>query len=51
MSLHLRTQKLHDVAERKLVNVDNFLFDIGQVDRGRIPAVAAATFAPRITDT
>jgi hypothetical protein len=50
MPLHARTQKLHDVAERKLVKVDNFLLNLGHVDRGGMPAGAAATFTPSVAD-
>src|ERR1700680_1903255 len=50
MSLHLGTQKLHDIAECKLVNVDNFLPNLGQVDGGCMPAAAATTLTPAVAD-
>ena len=50
MSFHFRSQRLHDVAERKLVDVDNFLLNLGQVDRVRVSANAAATLTPSISD-
>src|SRR5713101_6784473 len=51
MPLHLRTQKLHDVAERKLVNVDDFLLNLGQVDGGGMPTGAAATLTACVADS
>src|SRR6266478_1184341 len=50
MPLRLRIQKLHDIAERQLVNVDDFLLNLRQIDGDGMPTGAAAAFTPCVTD-
>lgn len=50
MPPYFGAQKLHDVAERKLINVDSLLPNLRQVDGGGVPTGAAATFTSSVAD-
>jgi len=50
VALGIRTQHLHDVAEPELVDVDDFLPDLGKGEVYLVPTIATATAVVRAMD-